>query len=372
MTEIRIPFANPKADYQQHAPEIQKAVGQVMEKGAYILGAEVRRFEEAFASFFGASDCVSVNSGTDALVLALKALGLGPGDEVITVSHTAVATVAAIELTGATPVLADIKPDTYCLDPDLLETLVTPKTRAVIPVHLYGHPADMGAILAFARKYGLTVIEDCAQAHGAALNGKLVGSFGDLACFSFYPTKNLGAIGDGGAVLTSRPDLAKNLRLIREYGWEDRYISQVPGMNTRLDEIQAAILNVKLPHLLEKNQERQRIADIYDQKLAGTSFILPKRPAEIRHALHLYVIQTEKRDDLQAFLRSKGVGAGVHYPQAVHQQPAYLGRLPGCDRLPVTESLTPRILSLPIYPQLAREDVEWVCELLLEWERDKR
>ena len=369
MSEIIIPFANPKADYQQHEVEIQKAIHHVLEMGQYILGSQVRQFEESFAKAVGMSSCVSVNSGTDALVLALKALEIGPGDEVITVSHTAVATVAAIELTGATPVLVDIEPESYCLDPNLLERFFSEKTRAIIPVHLYGHPADMVPIMKFAREKGIYVIEDCAQAHGASIDGKTVGSFGDLACFSFYPTKNLGAIGDGGAVVTNQPELDQRLRLIREYGWKDRYISTIAGMNTRLDEIQAAILNVKLPYLQMKNLKRQAIAAVYDQNLTGTSFVLPKTRAGTEHVMHLYVIQTEKRDDLQAYLKSNGVGSAVHYPQAVHQQPAYRGRLRGGNQLPVTERLVPRILSLPMFPQLKMEDVEQVCKLLLDWER---
>lgn len=369
MSTVTIPSANPKADYLQHAVEIQQAIQIVLESGQYILGPETRRFEEAFADYIGVADCVSVNSGTDALILALKAIGVEPGDEVITVSHTAVATVAAIELAGATPILADINPETYCLDSNVLGDLVSPKTKAIIPVHIYGQPADMAAILEFAKPRGIIVIEDCAQAHGATIGGKKVGGFGDLACFSFYPTKNLGAIGDGGAIVTNRPELAARLRLLREYGWEERYVSKTAGANSRLDELQAAILNVKLPHLTEKNLNRQAIAAIYDERLANTKFVLPKRLPGIEHALHLYVIQTENRDELQDYLKQNGVGTGIHYPQAIHQQSAYLGRLRGSDRLAVTEALVARILSLPMYPQLPREDIELVCDLLIEWDQ---
>ena len=369
MSDVTIPSANPKADYLQHAAEIQQAIQIVLESGQYILGPETRRFEEAFADYIGVADCVSVNSGTDALILALKAVGVEPGDEVITVSHTAVATVAAIELAGATPVLGDVDPETYCLDPNVLGDLVSPKTKAIIPVHIYGQPADMAAILEFARPRGIPVIEDCAQAHGATIGGKKVGCFGDLACFSFYPTKNLGAIGDGGAIVTNRFELAVKLRLLREYGWEERYLSKLPGTNSRLDELQAAILNVKLPHLTEKNLNRQAIAAIYDKRLANTKFVLPKRLPGKEHAMHLYVVQAENRDDLKDYLKQNGVGTGIHYPQAIHQQPAYLGRLRGSDRLAVTEGLVARILSLPIYPQLPREDVERVCDLLIEWDQ---
>ncbi len=367
MSEIQIPSANPKADYQQHAVEIQQAIQNLLERGRYILGEEVDHFEAAFAEYCGLNACVTVNNGTDALVLALKALRIGPGDEVITVSHTAVATVAAIELAGATPVLADVDPDSYCLDPKMLERLVSSKTKAIIPVHLYGHPADMDTIMEFANSRGIAVIEDCAQAHGAIYHGKRVGTFGDLACFSFYPTKNLGAIGDGGAVLTNHPELAARLRLLREYGWETHYISTLAGMNTRMDELQAAILNVKLPYLHSKVQKRQAIASMYDQRLSETGFLLPKQEPGIEHAMHLYVIQTHKRTELQTFLRNNGVGTGVHYPLAVHQQPAYLGRLRGSDHLSVTEKLSPKILSLPMFPQLTDDEVQRVCDLLILW-----
>jgi len=367
MTEIPIPSANPKADYLQHAAEIQQAILNVLERGQYILGPEASRFEKDFADFVGVESCISVNSGTDALLLAIKALGLGQGDEVITVSHTAVATVAAIELAGATPVLADIDPGTYCLDPKNLTKLVSPKTKAIIPVHIYGNPVDIQAILEFARPRGIAVIEDCAQAHGATIGGKMVGGFGDLACFSFYPTKNLGAIGDGGAIVTNLSELATRLRLLREYGWEERYISKMAGANSRLDEVQAAILNVKLPYLKDNNKKRQAIASIYNERLSNTNFVLPKKLPGSEHVMHLYVIQTENRDGLQAYLQQDGVGSGIHYPQAVHQQPAYMSRLRGSDQLAVTESLVPRILSLPMYPQLPFEDVERVCDLLLAW-----
>lgn len=369
LTEIRIPQANPRADYLQHAAEIQQAIQAALDGGQYILGSQVGSFEAAFAEYIGAAECVTVNSGTDALVLALRALEIGPGDEVITVSQTAVATVAAIEIVGAEPVLADVDPESYCLDPEALAGLVSSSTRAIIPVHLYGHPADMVPISEFAREHGLALVEDCAQAHGATLNGKKVGTFGDLACFSFYPTKNLGAIGDGGAVVTSRPELAHRMRLLREYGWEERYISKIPGLNSRLDEIQAAILNVKLPYLDQKNSQRQAVAALYDQYLAGSSYVLPKRKADVGHVMHQYVIQSEQRVELQAFLRQNGVAAGVHYPQAVHQQPAYAGRLRGSERLPVTEALVSRILSLPMYPQLSRDQVESVCGLLVAWDK---
>jgi len=368
MTDHQILLANPKAAFEEHSVEIQAAIDRFLYSGNYILGQEVKTFESAFASFLGLNHCVSVNSGTDAIIIALKALDIGVGDEVITVSHTAVATVAAIEICGATPVLVDVDPKSYCLDPDLLETVVSKKTKAIIPVHLYGHPADIPSIMKFAKEHNLFVIEDCAQAHGSSLNGQIVGSFGDISCFSFYPTKNLGAMGDGGAVLTNQSALAEKVLLLRQYGWRKRYISEIQGLNTRLDEIQTAILNVKLPYLLGDNKRRRKIADVYNQNLQGTGYLLPTTADDTVHTWHQYVIQTDNRDDLSAFLHQNGVGCGIHYPQAVHQQPAYRNRLLGAEHLPITEALVPRILSLPMFPQLPLDDVKRVCDLLLSWQ----
>jgi len=368
LTSHPILQANPLATFEELRGVIQTAINRVLESGSYILGQEVRTFESEFARFIGCSHCVAVNSGTDALVMALKALGIGEGDEVITVSHTAVATVAAIQLCGAVPVLVDVDRESYCMDPHLLETVLSVNTKAILPVHLYGHPADMPPILELAKKHGLYVIEDCAQAHGTKINGQIVGSFGDISCFSFYPTKNLGALGDGGAVLTNNTSLAEKLLLLRQYGWRERYISEIQGMNTRLDEIQAAILNVKLSFLNDDNQRRQKIADLYTQRLRETRYKLPVTAVNAVHTWHQYVIQTDNREALRAFLQQNHVGTGVHYPQAIHQQPAYSGLLRGANHLPATEELIPRILSLPMYPQLPLVDVERVCDLLLEWQ----
>jgi len=368
LTSHPILQANPLATFEELRGVIQTAINRVLESGSYILGQEVRTFESEFARFIGCSHCVAVNSGTDALVMALKALGIGEGDEVITVSHTAVATVAAIQLCGAVPVLVDVDRESYCMDPHLLETVLSVNTKAILPVHLYGHPADMPPILELAKKHGLYVIEDCAQAHGTKINGQIVGSFGDISCFSFYPTKNLGALGDGGAVLTNNTSLAEKLLLLRQYGWRERYISEIQGLNTRLDEIQAAILNVKLSFLNDDNQRRQKIADLYTQRLRETRYKLPVTAVNAVHTWHQYVIQTDNREALRAFLQQNHVGTGVHYPQAIHQQPAYSGLLRGANHLPATEELIPRILSLPMYPQLPLVDVERVCDLLLEWQ----
>lgn len=360
-----IPVADPLAGYHAHQNEIDQALAEALQGGRYILGPQVKVFEQAFASFLGLEHCIGVNSGTDALVLAIRALDLQEGDEVITVSHSAVATVAAIELAGATPVLVDIDSQSHCMSPQALEEAIGTRTRAVIPVHLYGHPADMPAIMPIARAHGLRVIEDCAQAHGATINGQMVGTFGDIACFSFYPTKNLGALGDGGAVATARQDLAERVRFLREYGWKDRYVSSLSGMNSRLDEIQAAILNVKLKYLQQENQERRKLAEIYRRELSSTSLCLPSVQASCEHVYHLYVIETQERDRLQTALLSQVTGTAIHYPMAIHQQPAYQGRLRGCTKLPNTEALIPRILSLPMYPQMSAEQAERVCEALL-------
>lgn len=355
---VMIPNANPKAGYLAHKHEIDQAVQRVLDSGWYILGKEVEAFEAEFAQYCGVDFCLGVGNGTDALHLALKACGVSSGDEVVTVSHTAVATVAAIEMAGARPVLVDVDPATLTMSPSCLKAAIGPKTKAVIPVHLYGHPADMPAIMDIAKESNLVVIEDCAQAHGAELGGKRVGSFGHMACFSFYPTKNLGALGDGGAVVTNDPALAHQGRLLREYGWEDRYISKVSGWNTRLDEIQAAILRVRLKYLDEDTESRRRIARLYGEKLASVGLALPGEKEAAKHVYHLYVVRAEGRDVLMQRLRDHGVQVSLHYPQAVHQQPAYHGI--SAD-LPETEKAVGQILSLPMFPELNDDDVHEAC-----------
>ena len=348
--------ANPRAQYLAHKAEIDAAIGEVLEQGRYILGGAVAAFEREFAAFVGATYGVGVGSGTEALHIALRGLGLEPGDEVVTVAHTAVATVAAIELAGYVPVLVDIDPDFYTLDPGLFERAITPRTKAVVIVHLYGQAADLEPILEIARKHALRVIEDCAQAHGASYRGRRVGTWGDAACFSFYPTKNLGAIGDAGMVVTQDAAVAERARLLREYGWGgERYVSRVAGWNSRLDEIQAAILRVKLRHLDEDNRTRARLAASYDAMLGGCGLALPRRRPDSQHVYHLYVVRSSRRDELQAHLQSVGVSALVHYPVPVHLQPAYLDRLRGHDALPETERASREVLSLPMYPELTDE-----------------
>ena len=362
-----IPLVDLKAAYRRLQAEIDAAVARVLAGGWYILGPEVSAFETEFAAWLGVGHVVGVASGTDAVLLALRALGIGPGDEVITVAHTAVATVAAIELAGATPRFVDIDPITYTLDPAQLAAAVTPRTRAIVPVHLYGAPADMDAVLSVARAHGLLVVEDCAQAHGARTQGRMAGTLGDAAAFSFYPTKNLGALGDGGAVATNRPEVAERLRLLRQYGWRERYVSDVAGTNSRLDELQAAILRVRLGHLEAENAARRRLAARYDAALAGLPIALPPARPDDCAVYHLYVIRTAARDALAEHLRARGIGTGVHYPVPVHRQPAYahLGYGPGS--LPATEAAAAGVLSLPMYPDLPEVAVAVVAAAMQEF-----
>ncbi|MBM3834485.1 MAG: DegT/DnrJ/EryC1/StrS family aminotransferase [Verrucomicrobia bacterium] len=362
-----IPVANPKAQFEAYRDEIETAMRNVLESGWYILGNEVEAFENEFASFLGAEQCVGVANGTDALALALRAVGVQPGDEVITVSHSAVATVAAIEQIGAIPILVDIHAETRCIDPALIEALVGGKTKAILPVHIYGQPAPMHEIMAFARKHGLRVVEDCAQAHGAEIGGQKVGTFGDAAAFSFYPTKNLGALGDGGAVVANCSETAENVRLLRQYGWKERYISVERGVNSRLDELQAAILRIKLRHLAEGNVRRRTIAAAYKKALGGGEIRLPSDVPGTTHAMHLFVIESDARDSMRSFLHGLGIGTALHYPQAIHQQPAYRGRLRGADKLVATDLLYRRILSIPLYPELNSQQLERVCQALRSW-----
>jgi dTDP-4-amino-4,6-dideoxygalactose transaminase len=357
--------SNPRAQYQAHKHEIDTALQRVLDNGWYILGEEVKAFETEFATYIGVAYGIGVGSGTEALHLALRACDIGPGDEVITVSHTAVATVAAIQLAGATPVLVDIEPNFYTMDASKLTTVISPRTKAIIPVHLYGQPADLDPILELAKEYRLQVIEDCAQAHGATYKGKRVGSYGDMACFSFYPTKNLGAIGDGGMVVTNDAELGEKARLLREYGWVERYVSHVSGWNTRLDELQAAMLNVKLKHLDEDNSKRARLAEIYNKELSAAGISVPCRRENCTHVYHLYVIRSARRAELLTFLREKGIDASIHYPVPVHLQPAYI-RL-GNRRLRETETLASQVLTLPMYPELSEAEVHSVIEAVREF-----
>lgn len=361
---------NPCLQYLARKAEIDQAINHVLEKGMYINGDEVANFEKEFARYIGVNHGIGVGSGTEALHLALVGCGIGRGDEVITVSHTAVATVAAIELSGATPVFVDIEPDFYTINPELIKNALTRRTKAIIPVHLYGQTADLQSIMEIARKHGLIVIEDCAQAHGAKYNARFAGSYSDVACFSFYPTKNLGALGDGGIVITDDGEIAHKVRLLREYGWAERYISYIAGWNSRLDEIQAAVLRVKLRYIDVDIASRIRVAGIYNESLSSVSnLVLPKVREKTIHVYHQYVIRHPNRDKMQTFLRENDIGALIHYPIPIHLQPAYKGRIPGSENLPETERAAREVLSLPIYPELSEQDSSKVIKTIKEFER---
>lgn len=366
---VTVPSANPLANYLAHKDEIDAAIAHVLSGGRYILGEEVAAFEQEFVRYIGVQFGIGVGSGTEALHLAMRACEIGPGDEVITVSHTAVATVAAIELCGAKPILVDIDPQSFTIDSNQIEAAITSRTKAIVPVHLYGHPADMQAIMSIARHHGLYVIEDCAQSHGATYRGRKTGAWGDIAAFSFYPTKNLGALGDGGMVVTDDPGLAGRARLLREYGWRQRNISEIPGLNTRLDELQAAILRVKLRYLDGENSRRRELAQFYNTLLSSTDLVLPKEKSNVRHVYHQYVVRSQRRDALKAYLKKQGIGTLIHYPVPIHLQRAYRGRLGDKGLLSYTEEACREILSLPMYPQLSEKQVRSISELILDWHR---
>ena len=366
-----IPPSNPLANYLAHQEEIDSAIAKVLRSGRYILGPEVASFENEFAGYIGTTYGVGVANGTDALSLALQACGVGPGDFVYSVSHTAIATVAAIELCGATPILVDIDPLSFTLSPnwlkDALENSSLPRAKAVIAVHLYGHPAEMSAINELAERYGLYVIEDCAQSHGASFGGKKTGALGHIAAFSFYPTKNLSAVGDGGMVTTNDARLAKQVRLLREYGWQERNVSEVPGQNSRLDELQAAVLRINLRYLEENNNRRKQIAQLYHALLDRTEITLPQTRTDCTHVFHQYVVRIRNRDALRTYLATKGIGTLVHYPVPAHLQPAYAKKVLLPRPLTVTELAASEVLSLPIYPQLSSDDIHTVASEITNW-----
>lgn len=362
-----IPFFDLKAQYQSIRSEIDAATARVYANGWFILGPEVEAFENEFAGYIGAAHGIGVGSGTEALHLSLRALGIGAGDEVITVPNTAVATVAAIEMTGATPVLVDVLGDAMTMDPDAFAAAITSSTRAVIPVHLFGQAADLDPVVGIARQFHLAVVEDCAQAHGATYQGQRVGSFGDIAAFSFYPTKNLGAYGDGGAIVTSDARLAERVKLLRQYGWRARYESEISGVNSRLDEVQAAVLRVKLKYLDEWNRARRERAAIYTELLPDRRVHPPAEMPYGEHVFHLYVTQSPVRDYLAAFLKEREIGTAIQYPTPIHLQGAY-GHLAPQGALPVAERLANEILSLPLYPELPLEDVRAVADAIRDFD----
>ncbi|MXX49991.1 MAG: DegT/DnrJ/EryC1/StrS family aminotransferase [Chloroflexi bacterium] len=357
-----IPFNQLKPLHDLLAEEINAALLRVADSGWYILGPEVAAFEREFAAYHGLKHAVGVATGTDAIELALRAGGVGAGDEVITVAHTALATVAAIEATGAAPVLADIDPVTFTLCPDAARAAITARTRAIVVVHLYGGAADMDALLSLAQARDLLLIEDCAQAHGALYQGRKLGTLGSMGAFSFYPTKNMGAYGDGGAVITDDDALAEKLRKLRNYGQSSRYHHQSRGTNSRLDELQAAVLRVKLAHLDELNQRRRDIAAIYEANLTGVH--KPSARADSQHVYHLYVIRDAQRDQLMTDLQERGIGTLIHYPVPVHLQESHRDLGLGAGSLPYTERAAREILSLPLYIGLSDDDALRVCEAI--------
>jgi dTDP-4-amino-4,6-dideoxygalactose transaminase len=364
--QIKIPFVDLHAQYTSIASDVTAAMMRVVERGDYILGDDVRLFEEEFAKYIGTSEAISVGSGLDALEFALRAYGVGPGDEVITAANTFIATVLAIMSTGARPVLVDADRETYNIDPAAIEAAITSKTKAIMPVHLYGQPADMQPILEIAQKRGLVVIEDAAQAHGARYDGRRAGALGHAAGFSFYPAKNLGAYGDGGMVVTNDSAAAEKIRRYRNYGQRVKYEHPVIGTNSRLDTIQAAVLRVKLPHLDRWNAARGEHAAAYNALLAGSSIVLPTAAQKCTHIYHLYVIQLDRREEVQKALTARGIGTGIHYPIPIHLQEACasLGYRKG--DFPVTENAASRILSLPMYPEMTAEQCEFVADELLQ------
>lgn len=358
---MNIPFLELKEQHRRLDQELRAAVDRVLASGWFALGPEVEAFEDAFARYLGAKHCVGVNSGTAALHLSLLALGIGPGDEVITVPYTFIATVEAITAVGAHPVLVDVDPISYTMDPKQAEAAITPRTRAMIPVHLCGQSADMQELMRIAQTHRLAVIEDACQAHGAECQGHKVGTFGAAGCFSFYPSKNLGSCGEGGAVVTNDSDVAGRVRMLRNHGSLGKFDHVVPAFNFRMEALQGAILSAKLKHLDEWNQARRTLARRYDEKLAGSGVTTPAEMPYARHVYHLYMIQCEQRDRLRSELAERGVETGLHYPTPVHLEEAYrsLGHKPGA--FPVSERLARQSLSLPIYPELAAEAADYIA-----------
>ncbi len=363
---MHIPLVDLKKQYQGIKEEVLAEIGQTLDAMQLFLGKNVQALESDFAAYCSTEFGIGVSSGTDALHIALRACGIGPGDEVITVSHTFIATVEAIILAGAQPVLIDIDPETYNMDPSQIEKMINSKTRAIMPVHLYGHPADMGPVLELARDHKLKVIEDACQAHGSEYQGRRTGSMGDAGCFSFYFTKNLGAYGEGGMITTSDPEIAQRCRMLRDHGQNTKYHHSLMGINGRLDELQAAVLKVKLPHLDEWLERRQNLARAYNAGLPP-SVVKPREMPWAKHAYHLYVVRTEERAQLREWLETKGIGTGIHYPIPVHLQEAWRNYGGGDFPLPVTEKITGEIISLPMYPELSVEEVDYICGCIREF-----
>lgn len=359
-----IPFMDLSAAYRELKPEIDAAMSRVLDSGRYILGPEVEAFESEWASYCEAKHAVGLANGLDALTLALRALDIGPGDEVIVPSNTYIATWLAVTGVGATPIPVEPDVATHNIDPSLIEAAITPATKVLLPVHLYGQPVDLDPILTIAHKHGLRVVEDAAQAHGARYKGRRIGGHGDIVCWSFYPGKNLGALGDGGAITTNNADLADRVRVLRNYGSREKYVNEVQGVNSRLDPIQAAVLRVKLLHLDEWTERRHTIASLYSAELKGADFILPHVPNWADPAWHLYVVRSKERDALQAKLAGAGVGSLIHYPIPPHMQKAYADLNITQDSLPLARDLAKEVLSLPMGPQLSTDAANQTTVLL--------
>lgn len=359
-----------KKEYQEISPEIKKAIFRVLESGWFILGEELKSFEKEFSEYLGVKYAVGVNSGTDALYLALLAAGVGPGDEVITVSNTFISDAYTIYQTGAKPVLIEVDEKTYNIDTKLIEKTLTKKTKAILPIHLYGYPAKMDEIMRIAQKHNLLVIEDACQAHGSVFKGRKLGTIGDIGCFSFYPAKNLGAYGDAGAVVTDNEDLANKLFMLRNYGEKQKYYYQLKGISSRLDEIQAAVLRVKLKHLDGWNKKRRLLADRYRWNLASLPIILPPEDSkDCQGNYYVFVVRVKDRDTLQQFLKDNGVVTLIHYPVAIHQQESCPELIKTAGLLQLTERISKEILSLPIYPQMQMTEVDYVCDKIKEFYR---
>ena len=363
MSTTKIPLLDLTAQYRDVKPEIDAAIQRVLDSGHFILGGEVSALEEEVAAYLGVGHGIGVASGTDALILALRALDIGPGDEVIIPAYPFFATVGAVMHVGAKPVLVDVDPRTYCIDPQLIEEKITPATKAIIPVHLYRHPADKDAIQSIAHKQAIKIIEDNAQAIGAEYKGRKTGALGDLGCLSFFPSKNLGGYGDGGMVVTNDPALAEKVRMLRAHGWKKKYYPEILGYNSRLDSIQAAILRVKLSRLDSWNTSRREIAATYNRDLAKLSNIqTPFEDPDSKHVYHLYVLHIKDRDELQRVLKDAGIASGVYYPQALHlTQPCReLGYIEG--DFPISERASRETLAIPVYPEMAPQQINFVVE----------
>lgn len=368
VNQRQIPFVDLRAQFDSIEDEVVPAILATVKKGDYIMGENVALFESEFAAYCGTEYAIGVDSGTSALEMIVSAYGFGPGDEIITQANTFIATALGITYNGATPVLVEMDPDTFMIDPEAVEAAITPNTKAIMPVHLYGHPADMGPIMDIANRHNLIVIEDASQAHGARYNGQRVGGIGHIAGFSLYPGKNLGAYGDAGIITTNDEEIAEKLRLLRNYGSKKKYHHDSIGYNRRLDTLQASVLRTKLRHLDSWSAARRRNAAAYTERLADTHLILPKEADGVEPVYHLYVVRTDRRDELMAHLAARGISAIIHYPIPIHQQPAYahLGHKTG--DFPITEAYAGQILSLPMFPELTNDDIDYIVDAVNEFD----